>query len=138
MFDPDDQPFSRATNCSNWTAPPSPTIPSATPDTTNPGSKQSHLKVGLGAGIGGGVGGLLLVGLGGYFFWRRRKRAKAAPGVLAPPSGDGPSELGGREHIPTRHEMDIVRGPGDMWELGGAYLPPELEGSSKFTNINKG
>ena len=69
---------------------------------------------------------MLLAGLGVYAYRLKQKKAKAASGLASPVGGLGPPELAGRERVPARHELDVVRGPGEMRELGDAYLPLEL------------
>lgn len=88
----------------------------------------------------------LLFVLAGWLLFRRRaaeenkkkKMDELAASQAAASGGDGGvPELGGKEHIAPRQELDIVRGPAEPRELADTARPPEMEAkpSSRIAEV---
>jgi len=115
----------RENNCTKWTKPAVPPDPS---DSAVAGPVPED-KATIGGALGGGIGGAALIAVGGILIWRRqRRREQRELAAEAAAQGEGRMpELGGKEHVPERHELNVAREPGELRELADTYIPVEME-----------
>jgi LPXTG-motif cell wall-anchored protein len=92
----------------------------SSPPTTPPTTPPTQLSAGQIAGVAiGAVLGVLLIALGIFFWWRRRRQAKARSQLFSPKeSGSGAPEV--------VHHVEIAGFERNPELMGSQPLPPEL------------